>query len=63
MIHQKIKRGENHFHRWYAAHKPDIDKLWRDFNTSMEEYIKEPVRYNYIEFVDFMYWHSSGIIN
>lgn len=58
-----IIRGEVHFREWYNQYKIYIDDLWIQFNDAMTNYIKEPVKYNYTDFVDFVYWHSSGIIN
>lgn len=55
-------RSTKHFEQWYAQYKMDIDELWRQFNVSMEEYIEEPVRYTFNDFVDFVYWKSSGTL-
>jgi len=62
IMDRKIKRGENHFRTWYTEYKSYIDQLWIHFNDAMTNYIKEPLQYDYTDFVDFVYWHSSGII-
>jgi hypothetical protein len=58
-----VRRTDAHFKRWYSVYKRYIDELWRMFNGSMANYIQEPVRYTYTEFVDFVYWKSSGYIS
>jgi hypothetical protein len=63
IVYPKIKRGETHFGLWYSEYKPYIDDLWINFNESLENYIQEKLKYDYTDFVDFVYWHSSGIIN
>ena len=60
---EKLRKTDRHFKQWYPVYKQYIDELWGVFNESMDNEINEPVKYNYIEFVDFVYWKSSKHIS
>lgn len=48
-----------HFKEWYTFHETYLKEMWFIFNEEMEDNIQEPVQFNYSEFVDFVYCHSS----